>query len=207
MKSPEQFTHAARTRSFLNAAIKTRSLQPVCLARYIHPSKGHVDEGELIYTGSLGKTVLGVKFFSYSSSMFSLCVMPYILLKTGIGTNSLALQVIFCSFVGVFTFLTPILLHTLTKGYVVRLYHNANTDTYTAITYNVLLKEKMTVFHQREVKVPEIHRMFTTFFAGKTGLLVSPDLFPIPHDYNHLMGYDKPFHFDEEDLDERDKQR
>lgn len=126
--------------------------------------------------------------------------MPYLLLKTGIGVNSLALQVAFCGFIGVFTFLTPVLLHLITKGYVVRLYHNKDTDMYTAITYNVFLVEKRTVFHQRDIEIPDVSRMFTTFYAKKRSMLVNPMLFALPHDYNHLMGYDRPFLFDLDDL-------
>ncbi|KAM9720049.1 transmembrane protein 70, mitochondrial [Menidia menidia] len=159
------------------------------------------EEGRLIYTGSLGSAVRGVKLFSYSSSGFSLLLMPQILLQTGLGGQSPALQAAFCTCVGFFTFLTPALLHMLTRGYVVRLYHHAPQDTYTAITYSPLLTEKKLVFHQDQVRVPAVSRMFTSFYAGHRGLLVNPDLFHMPLDYNHLMGYDKPFSFSQEDLD------
>ncbi|KAH1177456.1 hypothetical protein KIL84_011158 [Mauremys mutica] len=145
---------------------------------------------------------MGVKFFSYSTSMFSFCMMPYIILKTGIGVESVFLQTAFYGIVGFFTFITPVTLHLLTKGYVVRLYHKAETDTYTAITYNVMLAEKRTVFHQRDVKVPDISKMFTTFYAKTKSMLVNPMLFTYPQDYNHLMGYDKPFYFDLEEQKE-----
>lgn len=163
---------------------------------------GQLEDGRLIYTGNLAKTVLGVKFFSYSTSMFSFCMMPYIILKTGIGVESVFLQTAFYGIVGFFTFITPVTLHLLTKGYVVRLYHKAETDTYTAITYNVMLAEKRTVFHQRDVKVPDISKMFTTFYAKTKSMLVNPMLFTYPQDYNHLMGYDKPFYFDLEEQKE-----
>ncbi|XP_053875838.1 transmembrane protein 70, mitochondrial isoform X1 [Malaclemys terrapin pileata] len=162
---------------------------------------GQPEDGRLVYTGNLAKTVLGVKFFSYSTSMFSFCMMPYIF-KNGIGVESVFLQTAFYGIVGFFTFITPVTLHLLTKGYVVRLYHNAETDTYTAITYNAILAEKRTVFHQRDVKVPDISKMFTTFYAKTKSMLVNPMLFTYPQDYNHLMGYDKPFYFDLEEQKE-----
>lgn len=191
-------------RSFLKVSAK--KVQPCCAVRWYTSSTPALSkDGELIYTGNMGKAVLGVKFFSYSSSMFSLCVMPYVLLKTGIGVNSFALQVAFCGFIGFFTFLTPVLLHLITKGYVVRLYHNKDTETYTAITYNALLVEKRTVFHQSDVTIPDVSRMFTSFYAKKKSMLVNPMLFALPHDYNHLMGYDRPFTFDTDDLNKPDK--
>ncbi|KAM7378709.1 hypothetical protein PAMP_004314 [Pampus punctatissimus] len=164
-------------------------------------TRSHSDEGNLIYTGSLGTAVRGVKMFSYSTSGASLFLMPHILLNTELGVQSLAVQIAFCSFIGFFTFLTPVLLHLITKGYVIRLYHNPDTDTYTAITYSVFLTEKRSIFHQSQVRIPAVSKMFTTFYADKARLLVNPDLFPTPQDYNHLMGYDKPFSFHTDDMD------
>ncbi|XP_048364303.1 transmembrane protein 70, mitochondrial isoform X2 [Sphaerodactylus townsendi] len=144
----------------------------------------------------------GVKFFSYSTSMFSLCMMPFIISTTGISSDSLPLQIAFYSIIGFFTFVTPITLHFITKGYVIRLYHKAKTDTYTAITYSAILAEKKTVFHQKDVKIPDISKMFTTFYARTKSMLVNPGLFHYAEDYNHLMGYDKPFTFDLEESKE-----
>ncbi|XP_063780046.1 LOW QUALITY PROTEIN: transmembrane protein 70, mitochondrial [Pseudophryne corroboree] len=156
--------------------------------------------GNLVYTGNLARAVLGVKFFSYSTSMASLFILPVIMMKSGIGVDSLALKIAFFSVVGFFTFVTPVTLHFLTKGYVVRLYHNRDTDLYTAITYNAFLVEKRTVFSPEEVTVPGISKMFTTFYAKKKSMLVNPELFPNSWHYHHLMGYDKPFTFNPEEL-------
>ncbi|XP_044074528.1 transmembrane protein 70, mitochondrial [Siniperca chuatsi] len=187
--------HSVR-RSFLNLNNKMQSHCPstCCLT-----TATHSEDGNLIYTGSLGNAVRGVKMFSYSTSGASLFLMPHVLLKTGLGIQTFAMQAAFCGVICFFTFLTPVLLHVITKGYVIRLYHIPDTDTYTAITYSVFLTEKKSVFHQRQVRIPSVSKMFTTFYTDNMGLLVNPDLFPIPHDYNHLMGYDKPFSFDAND--------
>ncbi|XP_002199361.5 transmembrane protein 70, mitochondrial [Taeniopygia guttata] len=161
----------------------------------------HPEHGRLVYKGNLAKTVLGVKFFSYSTSIFNLFMMPYIMLKSGIGVESLLVQAAFYGLIGIFTFVTPVTLHLLTKGYVIRLYYKEEVDTYTAITYNAILAEKATVFHQKDVKIPEITKMFTTFYAKTKSMLVNPMLFPNPQDYNHLMGYDKSSFFKFEDLE------
>uniref|UniRef100_A0A8V0XHR0 Transmembrane protein 70 n=1 Tax=Gallus gallus TaxID=9031 RepID=A0A8V0XHR0_CHICK len=141
----------------------------------------------------------GVRFFSYSTSIFNLFMAPYLMLKTGIGFDSLFLQAAFYGLIGFFTFVTPVTLHILTKGYVIRLYYKEEMDTYTAITYNAILAEKATVFHQKDVKIPDITKMFTTFYAKTKSMLVNPTLFPDPQDYNRLMGYDKAFCFDFEE--------
>ncbi|XP_054483338.1 transmembrane protein 70, mitochondrial [Anoplopoma fimbria] len=192
----------ADTRSFINLNSKVQSN---CPSTRCFSTATPSEDGNLIYSGSLGNAVRGVKLFSYSTSGTSLFLVPHTLLKTGLVVQSFALKATFCGVIGFFTFLTPVLLHLITKGYVVRMYHNPDRDTYTAITYSVFLTEKKNVFHQRQVRIPAISKMFTTFYADKMGLLVNPDMFPVPHDYNHLMGYDKPFSFDSDQIDKPDE--
>ncbi|XP_068094483.1 transmembrane protein 70, mitochondrial [Hyperolius riggenbachi] len=163
------------------------------------------EEGKLVYTGNMTRAVLGVKFFSYSTSMVSLVLLPVLFMKTGIGVDSFVLKVAFFGVVGFFTFITPVALHILTKGYVASLYHNSAKDLYTAVTYNVFLAQKKTVFSPADVEVPGVARMFTTFYAKKKPMLVNPDLFANPWDYHHLMGYDKPFTFTPEDHNKTSK--
>lgn len=161
------------------------------------------DDGRLIYTGNLARTVFGVKCFSYSTSVISLAFLPYIFAQNNIVFGSLPLQILFYGIIGSFTVITPVLLHFVTKGYVIRLYHEATTDTYKAITYNVVLSETSTVFHQSDVKIPNSAHVFTTFYAKTKSLLVNPSLFSNPKDYDHLMGYDKPFTFNMEEISEK----
>ncbi|KAM9307730.1 transmembrane protein 70, mitochondrial [Gastrophryne carolinensis] len=175
------------------------------LLRSYSASSSSQEDGRLVYTGNMARAVLGVKFFSYSTSLLSVALLPYILMKTGIGVDSPVLKAAFFSVVGFFTFVTPVTLHFITKGYVVRLYHDSASDLYTAITYNALLAEKRTVFSPADVEDPGVSKMFTTFYAKKKSMLVNPDLFPSPRDYHHLMGYDKPFTFSPEDLHKSSK--
>ncbi|XP_056340121.1 transmembrane protein 70, mitochondrial [Oenanthe melanoleuca] len=197
---------AGRHRAALAAAARPQqvtSFQGVAVRSLSTSSPhDHPEHGRLVYKGNLAKAVLGVKFFSYSTSIFNLFMMPYIMLKSGIGMESLLFQAAFYGLIGIFTFVTPITLHILTKGYVIRLYYKDEVDTYTAITYNAILAEKVTVFHQKDVKIPDITKMFTTFYAKTKSMLVNPTLFPNPQDYNHLMGYDKSSFFRLEDLEE-----
>ncbi|XP_068197053.1 transmembrane protein 70, mitochondrial [Antennarius striatus] len=167
-------------------------------------SANHSENGNLIYTGNLGRAVRGVKLLSLSSSAISLVLMSKVVLLTDF--ESQALQIIFMGVASFFCFLIPIFLHLVTKGYIVRLYHNPDSDNYTAITYSLFLIEKKTMFHQSQVRIPPVSKMFTTFYGGRLGLLVNPDLFPLPHDYNHLMGYDKPFTFDQGSINRPDQQ-
>ncbi|XP_037658433.1 transmembrane protein 70, mitochondrial [Choloepus didactylus] len=173
--------------------------------RCLHTQLEKSEDGRLIYTGNLARTVFGVKCFSYSTSALSLAFLPYIFAQNNIIFGSLPLQILFYSVIGSFTVITPLLLHFVTKGYVIRLYHEATTDTYKAITYSIMLSETSTVFHQNDVKIPDSTHMFTTFYAKTKSLLVNPLLFPNPEDYDHLMGYDKPFTFDMEEASKKEQ--
>ncbi|XP_040278340.1 transmembrane protein 70, mitochondrial-like [Bufo bufo] len=185
------------------------SVPDVKFVRFVSTSSTPVnhEEDRLVYIGNLGTAVLGVKFFSYSTSVVSLIILPMIFANSGIGVDSLPLKIGFFSIVGFFTFITPVTLHLLTKGYVVRLYHNKERDLYTAITYNAFLREKRTEFSPEDVEVPGVSKMFTTFYAKKKSMLINPMLFPNSNDYQHLMGYDKPFTFNLEDLNPPSKEK
>ncbi|XP_028625459.1 transmembrane protein 70, mitochondrial [Grammomys surdaster] len=183
-----------------------RAQIPVCWGQCtccLHTQVDKPENGRLIYTGNLSRMIFGVKCFSYSTSVVSLAFLPYLLSQSNVMFGSLPLQVLFYGVMGSFTVITPTLLHFLTKGYVIRLYHEATTDTYRAITYNVVLSETSTVFHQDDVTIPESAHIFTTFYAKTKSLLVNPALFLNPEDYYHLMGYDKPFTFNMEEVSEK----
>ncbi|XP_038622643.1 transmembrane protein 70, mitochondrial [Tachyglossus aculeatus] len=153
---------------------------------------GDGGDGRLIYSGNLGRAVFGVKFFSYSSSAAGLALLPYIFSQVSAEPSGLPAKVALSVVAGVFTLTTPVLLHLVTRGYVLRLYHAAETDTYTAVTYSALLAEKRTVFRRADVRVPELRNLFTSFYAKTQSMLVNPALFPLARDYDHLMGYDEP---------------
>ncbi|CAJ0925152.1 unnamed protein product [Ranitomeya imitator] len=181
----------------------------VKIIRFVNTSSAPVnhEQDRLVYVGSLGKAVLGVKFFSYSTSLISLVILPVIFAKSGIGFDSIPIKMAFFSMIGFFTFATPVTLHLVTKGYVVRLYYNKERDLYTAITYNALMVEKKTEFSPEDVEVPGMSKMFTTFYAKKKSMLINPMLFSNSSDYQHLMGYDKPFTFNPEDINPPSKEK
>lgn len=162
----------------------------------------HSSLGQLIYTGEQATTVKAVKAFSYTTSGITLAMMLFVIPLPSLDAMNWALQCVSYGVIGFFTFLTPALLHFLTKRYVIRMYHNPRRDVYTAVTCSVFLTEKMTVFHQGEVQIPDVSKIFTTFCVNKKGLFVNPDRFDLPQDYNHLMGYDKPFDFSSDQVDQ-----
>ncbi len=51
------------------------------------------------------------------------------------------------AFISFFTFATPFLIHFISKKYVTALYYNSKDDSYTAVTYGLLLRPKKVSNH------------------------------------------------------------
>lgn len=60
-----------------------------------------------------------------------------------------------CGFVGFFTFVTPFLLHTITKRYVTEMTFDPQTQEYTATTISFFLRKSNLKFRVEDVTVPE----------------------------------------------------
>lgn len=96
---------------------------------------------EQIYYGPLTPQIKAVKVFSLSSSIAGLIAQP-IIIKEAASIGSTSLIVALCSVVGFFTFVTPILLHIITKKYVTDILYDPATSTYKATTINFFLARK-----------------------------------------------------------------
>ncbi|KAH8322436.1 hypothetical protein KR067_004854 [Drosophila pandora] len=157
-------------------------------------SDGSEDELQRIYYGTLAPRMKLVKFFSLSTSLAGLAAQP-ILLEQGMKIGGTGMAVFLCSVGGFFTFVTPLLLHFITKKYVTELHYNPQTEEYTATTISILLQKIKTKFRPNDVVVPEVPGMFTSFLVNKRPLFVDPALFDDPEHYVKIMGYDKPIDF------------
>lgn len=96
---------------------------------------------EQIYYGPLTPQIKAVKIFSLTSSVAGLMAQP-IIVKQASTIGSTSLLVVMCSMVGFFTFITPLLLHFITKKYVTEISYDSDTSTYKATTINFFLAEK-----------------------------------------------------------------
>lgn len=94
-----------------------------------------------IYYGTLTPQIRAVKVFSLCSSIAGLIAQP-ILIKEASTIGSTSLLIAVCSVVGFFTFVTPILLHIITKKYVTEIHYNPDKTSYKATTYNFFLLPK-----------------------------------------------------------------
>ncbi|XP_061401633.1 transmembrane protein 70 homolog, mitochondrial [Musca vetustissima] len=147
-----------------------------------------------VYYGSLAPRMKAVKFFSLTTSFAGLAAQP-ILMEQGMKLGGTGMAVFLCGFAGFFTFVTPFLLHFVTKKYVTEIHYNPQTDEYIATTISIILQKIKTKFRPSDVKVPEVPGMFTSFVVDGKPLFVDPALFDDPEHYVRIMGYDKPIDF------------
>ncbi|KAJ0177110.1 hypothetical protein K1T71_007119 [Dendrolimus kikuchii] len=152
------------------------------------------EKSDVIYYGPLTPQIKGVKVFSLSSSVAGLLAQP-IIINEAANIGSTSLIVALCSVVGFFTFVTPILLHLITKKYVIEMSYNPVTSTYKATTINFFLARKQLEFKPEDVEVPDVPGMFTTMIAKGKPLFIEARHFSDPLHYAKIMGYDKPLDF------------
>lgn len=122
--------------------------QSVCAQRFYSDKAGEsqtqksaqYDESgaEIIYTGKFQTRIIRVKLFSLSTSLMGLAAQP-ILLEKGMEMGGKGLAAFLCTLAGIFTFVTPVLLHYVTKKYVIKITHDPKTDEYVATTVSFFL--------------------------------------------------------------------
>ncbi len=125
--------------------------------------------------------------------------------------TSLPVVVALYSAVGIFTFVTPFLIHFITKKYVTDIMFHPVTEEYTASVYKFFpIKRKVKFcllytnyfkyqhgslqinFKLEDVTVPDVPGAFTTLCVKNVPLLCIPSDFLYPEHYIKFMGYDKP---------------
>ncbi|XP_037293737.1 transmembrane protein 70 homolog, mitochondrial [Manduca sexta] len=135
--------------------------------------------------------------------MAGLMAQP-IIIREAANIGSTSILIALCSVVGFFTFITPILLHLVTKKYVTEIQYDPTTSTYRATTINFFLAKKLHEFQAKDVHVPDVPGMFTTMHAKGVPLFIEARHFNDPLHYAKIMGYDKPMDFKLGDTDSKD---
>lgn len=139
----------------INSSLMSRNLctlplhkQPALLNGYLMPQRTFAtkanEEVEVkdlprIYYGTLTPRMRAVKVFSLTTSLAGLAAQP-ILMEQGMKMGGTGMAVFLCSFAGFFTFVTPLLLHFVTKKYVTEIHYNPATEEYIATTINIILQ-------------------------------------------------------------------
>lgn len=99
-----------------------------------------------IYFGTLTPKIRAVKAFSLSTSIIGLAAQP-MLIERSSELGGTSVMIVACGIVGFFTFITPLVLHFITKKYVTEINYDPAKDEYTATTLSIILMKK-------EVKYP-----------------------------------------------------
>lgn len=125
--------------------------------------------GESVYKGKFTSQMLRVKLFSFTTSVMGAISQP-ILWQKGMEVSGAGLGIAMCSIVGVFTFVTPVLLHLVVKKYVIDILYNKETDEYTAITISPLMFRKtVTISINQSVKLDHIPSEAKCYSFARTG--------------------------------------
>lgn len=115
-------------------------------SKYSTGQNDNPPQSNIIYDGALSKQIRAVNAFSLSSSICGIIGQPIIYSKSlEIGGTPVMLAV--CGVVGFFTFVTPVLLHLITKKYVINMSYDKDSNVYTATLINFFLIRKK-VFHR-----------------------------------------------------------
>ena len=157
------------------------------LSRWCHNESK--EAGKEIYNGILSTQIKLVKSFSLMTSFIGIAFQP--ILYTYSSANA-AVVLGAGAFLSFFTFATPLLIHSVSKKYVTKLYYNQVEDKYTAVVYNIFIRPKKIEFKIKDVEVSDIPGMFTTFKANSVPLFVEGSQFNDITHYGKIMGYDKP---------------
>lgn len=102
------------------------------------PATEEHPDGVTIYTGKFTRQIIRVKMFSLTTSAMGLLAQP-VLWQKGLEVSGTGLSVLICSVAGLFIFVTPVLLHLVTKKYVIDIKYNEKTDEYTCMTVSFFL--------------------------------------------------------------------
>lgn len=134
---PQNLSHILNSAKLTPAFSSGQAINIVRLASTEHSSVSD----EQIYYGTLSPKIRAVKVFSLTTSVVGLAVQP-MLIEQGTKLGGVPMVVFLCGFAGLFTFVTPALLHFVTKKYVTHISYNAEKDEYLANTISFFLLKK-----------------------------------------------------------------
>ncbi|KAL7051371.1 hypothetical protein ACKWTF_004445 [Chironomus riparius] len=154
-----------------------------------------------VYYGTLTPQIRAVKVFSLTTSIVGVCAQPVLYEQAVRLGSSTPVIVAVCGFIGFFTFITPFLIHMITKKYVTELHYDKKNSEYIASVITFYLTKKQIKFKPEDVSVPDIPGMFASFNVKDKDskkshpLFVDPRLFEDTQHYIKIMGFDKPIDF------------
>jgi transmembrane protein 70 len=153
------------TRSLGTLNQKSRPNNDVSKVRWINQEEEEEEpEGDtpyVVYEGMLTSQIKGIKLFSITTSLISLALQPAILEST-ISQNVPLLGTIgIFTMVGFFTFVTPLLIHLMTKKYVAQIRYDPQTQNYTSVTFKFFLQKQEVLLNLHNL---QNHKSFCQYF-------------------------------------------
>lgn len=149
---------------------------------------------DVIYVGTLARYVRIVKVFSLSTSVAGICLQPFIYQK--LSALPVILAVAVGGFASFFIYMTPLLLHLVSKRYVTQMTLDPVTGEYTATTYTFFLRKKIHRFLADEVAVPNVPGLFTSIRVHGVPLFIDRDLFTERRHFIQLFKYTDPLEWE-----------
>ncbi|ESO86529.1 hypothetical protein LOTGIDRAFT_97530, partial [Lottia gigantea] len=105
-------------------------------------------KGKLIYSGILTKPVKGAKIFSLSTSMIGLGMLPFIVFSL---KDDMYSKIVTAATFSGFIIITPILMHFITKKYIISIYYDEETKIFTATSFSLFVRRKDHIFTAKDV--------------------------------------------------------
>ena len=143
IENNNHMTYASRNHSLLTWQTQPALINGSLVQKRNFASKADEDidikDWQRVYYGSLTPRMRAVKVFSLTTSIAGLAAQP-ILLEQGMKLGGTGMAVFVCGFAGFFTFVTPLLLHFITKKYVTEIHYNPLTEEYVATTISIILQ-------------------------------------------------------------------
>ena len=150
---------------------------------------------QMVCSGPLTDQMKRLKMFSLLTSTAGLFVALTVMAemgKAGMGVVTMMASVtgIFTSVPGIFTLMTPVLIHLSVRNYVAWLKYDPAADRYTAST--LMLRTRRVTLSAAEVQVPDVPGMFATFSDQGESLFADANHFQLIERFGRIMGYDRP---------------
>jgi len=99
-------------------------------------------------------------------------------------------------FASFFIYLTPVLLHLVSKRYVTEMTLDPVSREYTATTYTFFLRRKIHRFTVDDVTVPNVPGLFTSIRVHGVPLFIDRDLFTDQRHFIELFKYTDPLEWE-----------
>ena len=182
-----------RSSCYISSRRLSHSAEPPASSSHTPAGEVSDDDSLLVYTGSMSPMVKRLKLVSLTTSTVGVSMQPFIyrsLVQPG-SSAGVSIAVGAAAVTTTLVILSPLLLNLLTKRYVMHLYFNEKSQTFTLISLNFFNRKKSRTFRADDVQVPLSTGPFTTFLVNGQPYFVDGLAFSDINIYNHLMGYDK----------------